>query len=652
MFCVLMAATPLLGHSGVQRLTDEALLDTVQKHTLHYFTEGAEPVSGMALERIHLDVPASPDIVTSGGSGFGMMALIAGMERGLVDREAAMEQITRMLDFLEHADRFHGVFPHWWNGKTSQVQPFTEKDNGGDLVETAFMAQALICLNRYWHGGTPEEQALAERADKLWREIEWNWYTQGEKVLYWHWSPDYGWAMNLPVRGYNECLIAYVLAAASPTYGVDAEVYHQGWAQGGDIVRPITGEGGFSLQLNHRHPNGGPLFWAHYSYLGLDPRGLSDRYADYFQENLHQTLMNRAYCIRNPHGYAGYGENCWGLTASYSVNGYSAHAPNENTDKGVIAPTAALSSIVYTPECSLDCMRYFYETLGDRLWGKYGFYDAFSLTEDWCPPHYLAIDQGPIAVMLENYRSGLLWELFMSHPDVQRGLRKLGFRSPHLPVQPDGTGCLHLRPDNVLAFDRVFIEQQEGVDNFGGWSSDVAGAVSGHMTWVLQTPDAAQYRVSSDMKAIGSAGVLNVEIGNRTYDFGYAPSATYSGQALGVVELEAGVSQLRLTRTATADGWQYANLRSLTLAPQWEATAQALGSVTQPNMYVSDGRLNVSGLPSCCRIALYGIDGCLIGQERADAGSKHIDLAGYHGVLIVQVACAAWQAPLVMRLWA
>ena len=446
----LILTIPLTGCTWAAVLSDEALLDMVQKATLRYFTEGAAPVSGMALERIHFDEYSSPDIVTSGGSGFGMMALIAGMERGYVAREAGLEQLTRMLDFLERADRFHGAFPHWWNGKTGRAFSFSEKDNGGDLVETAFMAQALICLNRYLLDGTSGEQTLAERADRLWRDIEWDWYTQGgQDRLYWHWSPDYEWAMNMPITGYNECLVAYVLAASSPTHEVDSTVYHQGWAQGGDIMRPATVEGGFSLQLNHHGSvNGGPLFWAHYSYLGLDPRGLSDRYADYFEECRNQTLANRAHCVRNPHSYAGYGEACWGLTACYSVGGYFAHAPHEKTDRGVIAPTAALSSIVYTPEYSMQCMRHFYEKLGDRLWGKYGFYDAFSPTEDWYPQRYLAIDQGPIAVMLENHRSGLLWRLFMSHPDVQAGLRKLGFHSPYL--EQGGTTGDGLLPEHNI----------------------------------------------------------------------------------------------------------------------------------------------------------------------------------------------------------
>jgi hypothetical protein len=272
---------------------------------------------------------------------------------------------------------------------------------------------------------------LAARIDKLWKEVEFDWYRNGQNVLYWHWSPQYGWEMNFPVRGYNECLIMYILAAASPTHGVPAEVYHEGWAEGGEIAQPSTVEG-FPLQLKQQIQPIGPLFWEHYSFLGLDPRDLKDKYADYWVENKNQTLINRAYCIRNPKKYAGYGENCWGLTSGYSIKGYSGHAPVEQSDLGVIVPTAALSSMPYTPEYSLEVMRHFYENLGDKLWGEYGFYDAFSETGNWFPQRYLAIDQGTIPVMIENYRSQLLWNLFMSHPDIQNGLKKLGFESPHL----------------------------------------------------------------------------------------------------------------------------------------------------------------------------------------------------------------------------
>jgi len=247
-------------------------------------------------------------------------------------------------------------------------------------------------------------------------------------VLYWHWSPEYEWAMNFPIRGYDECLITYILAISSPTHGVPVAVYHEGWARNG-AIRSGAEQYGYKVVLAHNGHEGtvGPLFWSQYSYLALDPRGLKDQYADYWILNKNHTLIDRAYCIENPKNFKGYGKNAWGLTASYSVDGYAGHSPKN--DLGVITPTAAISVIPYTPEYSMDVIRYLYNDLGDKLWGKYGFYDAYSETDNWFPKRYLAIDQGTIPVMIENYRSGLLWDLFMSAPEIKAGLTKLGFTS-------------------------------------------------------------------------------------------------------------------------------------------------------------------------------------------------------------------------------
>jgi hypothetical protein len=381
-------------------------------------------------------------VVTSGGAGFGVMAILVGIERGFVTREQGRQHLEKIVHFLETADRFHGAFPHWWNGETGKVKPFGKKDNGGDLVETSYMLQGLLCVRQYFNNGNEQEKQLAARIDKLWKDVDFNWYRNGGKnVLYWHWSPEYKWEMNFPVRGYNECLIMYILAASSPTHGVPAEVYHEGWAQHGKIVvdtPKVTGTDSvkFSYRLHLAHqgnpPNGGPLFWSQYSYLGLDPRGLKDRYADYWEENKNQTLINYEWCVTNPKQYKGYGPDNWGLTASYSTVGYAAHAPDYKNDLGVITPTAALSAFPYTPEQSMAAMKHWYNTMKDSLWGPYGFYDAFSEKDNWHPPHYLAIDQGPIVVMMENHRTGLLWNLFMSCPEIQQGLKKLGFQSPQL----------------------------------------------------------------------------------------------------------------------------------------------------------------------------------------------------------------------------
>ncbi|MDG1277761.1 MAG: glucoamylase family protein [Algoriphagus sp.] len=417
--------------STVVELSDEQLLDSVQYYTFQYFWDGAESNSGMAPERIHLD-GNYPDndqsIITTGGTGMGLIGILGAIDRDWITRNQARIRFEKMVAFLEKADRWHGIWPHWLDGKTGRVKPFSPKDNGADLVESAFLIQGLLAVREYFKDGSEEEKSLASRIDKLWREMEWDFHTRdGQKVLYWHWSPNFAWDMNFALEGYNEALITYILAASSPTHPIAPEVYHQGWARNGNIKASGISPFGFPLQLKHNGAEeyGGPLFWAHYSYLSLNPKGLRDQYADYWQENRNQTLINRAWCINNSGNFEGYGEDLWGLTASYSINFYDAHRPGNDT--GVISPTAAVSSIVYTPAESMKVIRNLYENYGDKVFGKYGFFDAMSPHHDFFPQRYLAIDQGPMVTMIENYRSELGWRLFMNAPEVKEGLDRLGF---------------------------------------------------------------------------------------------------------------------------------------------------------------------------------------------------------------------------------
>lgn len=406
--------------------TDEQLLDTVQRQTLRYFWDFAHPVSGLARERSNVAYDYGLETVTSGGSGFGVMAIVAGVERGWIPRAEAVKRLLTSVKFLAKANAYHGVFPHFINGETGRTIPFSRKDDGGDLVETSFLMAGLLTARQYFDGAG-EERELRDRIHWLWSEVEWDWHTQGgQEVLYWHWSPFNGWAMNHRIHGWNECLITYVLAASSPRYAIKPEVYHHGWARGGAMK---NGKKYFDIELPLGFEFGGPMFFAHYSFMGLDPRGLKDRYADYWQQNVAHTLINRAHCLANPKKCKGYGEACWGLTASDNYEGYNAHAPDN--DLGVITPTAALGSMPYAPEHSMRALRHFYGALGDKLWTEYGFRDAFSEGKNWFAESHLAIDQGPIVVMIENHRSGLLWKLFMSCPEVQAGLKKLGFTSPY-----------------------------------------------------------------------------------------------------------------------------------------------------------------------------------------------------------------------------
>lgn len=418
------------GPDPVQTLTDEEVMDLTQQETFKYFWNYAQADSKAARERYHPSNPSQDqNTVATGGSGFGLMAILVGIERGYVTRAEAVARLQTILNFFENADRFHGAWPHWINGTNGNVQPFSAQDDGGDLVETAFLAQGLICIKEYFKNGSTEEQALANQADTLWKGIEWNWYTNGQNKLLWHWSPNVGFAINLELKGYNETMIAFILAAASPDYAVPTSVYHQGWASNGGI---ISGGIAYNTPIILKHSgnpaNGGPLFFSHYSFLGLNPTGLSDQYGNYWNVARNHTRINYQYCVDNPLNHTDYGPNCWGLTASYSRNsdgslGYNAHSPSN--DPGVISPTAAVSSIPYTPTESLAAMHFFYEK---NLMGPAGFYDAFSPKFSyWNANAYLAIDQGPQIIMIENYRTQLLWNLFMQNEDVQNGLDALGF---------------------------------------------------------------------------------------------------------------------------------------------------------------------------------------------------------------------------------
>ncbi|MBZ4189139.1 glucoamylase family protein [Niabella beijingensis] len=405
-------------------ISDESLLTKVQHQTFNYFWDFAHPVSGMIREGSKH--PA--DLVTSGGTGFGIMALITGIERGFITKNAGFQRMQKIVAFLKNtAQTYHGAYPHWLNGSTGVTIPFSTNDTGADLVETGFLVQGLICARQYF-SGPGDEAVLRTAINAIIDNVEWSWFRQNDQpVLYWHWSPDNAWTMNLKIQGWNECLITYILAAGSKNYPVPKTVYDEGWTRNGEIK---NGKSFYTYPLPLGPDFGGPLFFAHYSFMGLNPNGLSDAYANYFTQNKNHALINYSYCKANPQNYYGYSDSVWGLTASNTKDGYTASSPLN--DQGVIAPTAALSSFPYTPKESMAALHFFYYVLGDKLWKEYGFVDAFSLdvlknNGAWFDDAFLAIDQGPIIVMIENYRSGLLWNLFMNAPEVQTGLKKLGF---------------------------------------------------------------------------------------------------------------------------------------------------------------------------------------------------------------------------------
>ncbi len=421
-----------------KKMTDEEILTMVQEACFRYYWEGPERNSGLAKENI----PGRKNMIASGASGFGIMALIAGTERKFITRERSVERFTQIVNFLEKAETFHGAFPHFIDGPTKKVEPFFgNRDNGGDLVETSFLLQGLLTARAYFSNDNEAEKNIREKITKIWQRIEWDWYKQfpDSKYLYWHWSPDQAWIVNHRLIGWNETMVTYLLAIASPTHPVPASMYYSGWASQEDFAVQYrkdwggTDEGSmykngntyFGTKLDVGVSNGGPLFFTHYSYLGYDPHLLTDKYTNYFTNNKNIALINYRYCLQNPKHYPGYGDSCWGLTASDGPFMYSADEPVPRQDRGKIAPTGAISSFPYTPEESMKALKNYYNNYGKFIWGEYGFRDAFDLRENWCSEIFMGLNQAPMLVMIENYRTGLLWKLFMSNPEIKEGLKKI-----------------------------------------------------------------------------------------------------------------------------------------------------------------------------------------------------------------------------------
>jgi hypothetical protein len=425
--------------AATHEMTDDELLTMMQRANFEYYWEGADPHSGMARENI----PGDNRIVATGASGFGVMALIVGVDRGFITRKQGLERLTKIVDFLTHAERYHGAWSHYMNGATGRTMPvFGMFDNGGDLVETSFMMEGLLAARQYFRGPSPEEQALYRNITRLWDTVNWAWYRQTPEsnFLYWHWSPEWQFQIHHPLIGFNEVMIAYLLAMASPTHAVPPSMYYSGWA--GQCQRAIeyregwsgstegdhyrNGNTYFGIHLDVGVHRGGPLFFTHYSYMGFDPHALHDRYtSSYFDNNRNIARINLEYSIADPKHWKGYGADAWGLTASDGPHGYVAQAPDTADDRGTITPTGALASFPYTPKASMAALKHYYRDLGGQLWGVYGLRDAYNPTDDWVSPIFMGLNQAPIVVMIENYRTGLVWKEFMANPEIGAMLKKL-----------------------------------------------------------------------------------------------------------------------------------------------------------------------------------------------------------------------------------
>jgi exo beta-1,2-glucooligosaccharide sophorohydrolase (non-reducing end) len=409
-------------------MTDGQLLTMVQEASFRYYWEAAEPHSGMTRE----NTPGNDDIVAVGASGFGVMATVVGAQRGFVSRQEAIERLLRVNAFLEKADRYHGAWPHFLSGSTGRRLPvFGMYDNGADLVETSFLLEGLLTARQYFKADGPSGRELYERITKLWEGVDWDWFraTPKRDALYWHWSPEYSFYIANRLTGWNEVMITYLEAIASPTHGIPASDYYSGWVGEGIGNHYANGGTYYGIKLPVGQGTGGPLFFTDYSFMGFDPRSRRDRFTDYFDRNRAQAIINQQYCIRNLHHWKGYGADAWGLTAVDGPQGYVPYEPTFDLDDGTIAPTGAISAIAYAPQQSMAALKHFYRDLGAQVWSIYGFRDAFNLQKNWYSGTTMGLNQAPMAVMIENYRSGLLWRNFMANPEIEPMLEKIGFQS-------------------------------------------------------------------------------------------------------------------------------------------------------------------------------------------------------------------------------
>jgi hypothetical protein len=432
--------------TSTRPFSDDELLDMVQEGCFRYYWDGAQTNCGMAVEIL----PGDENLVAVGASGFGIMALITGAERHFITRQQCTDRLLKIVRFLRRADRFHGAWPHFLNGKTGRINPYFGKyDDGGDLVETAFMIQGLLVARQYFEQDTAAEREIRRTVTDLWRGVEWDWYRKkpSSDFLYWHWSPDHAWHISHPLVGWNETMIVYLLAIASPTHPVPASMYYSGWAGQSDLAvryrqnwsRTMAGDhytnGNvyYGIKLEVGEGTGADLFFTQFSFMGFDPRGKADRYTDYFRNNRNIALINHAYCTANPSKYAGYSADCWGPSAGINSGG---GRPLPRDDNGTICCSAALGSFPYTPAESMAALKHFYRVLGDKTWSLYGFHDGFNESEDWFEPVWMGLNQAVVVVMIENYRTGLIWKNFMANPEILPALDAIGFT-------PDGIANAH-----------------------------------------------------------------------------------------------------------------------------------------------------------------------------------------------------------------
>lgn len=392
----------------------QPVLNNIQQQAFNFFYAGAEPTTGMILEGSDRG-----NTVTIGGTGFGVMALIVGSERAWITRSQAAERTLKIVNFVTNCERFQGAWAHWYNTDGSSA-PFGDNQiKTADIVESAHLVHGLIAAKEYYTGTNATEKEISEKINNIIKSINWNFFTNNNNELYWLWQSEKN-EYNLPIQGWNEGWMAYILALAAPSpNNISTNTYKQGWQRNGAYYSGTRSHNGYQLPLGP--DKGGSLFMSQYSMLGLNPKQMADNQVNYWTQNVNHTMINRHYCVYEASSTYGYNEKIWGLTACYGAgtkSEYSARSPQN--DDGVIAPTAALSAFPYTPFYSTQVLLYLNNV--SYLKNQYGFGDSFIPSEGKAEKRVLAIDQGPIVVMIENYRTNLIWNLVMKNTTIQKGL--------------------------------------------------------------------------------------------------------------------------------------------------------------------------------------------------------------------------------------
>jgi len=413
------------------------MLDDVQHRTFLWFWETTNPANRLVPDRWPTQSFSSIAAV-----GFGLTAYPVGVERGWITREQARQRVLTTLEFFTRAPKgpepagmtgYKGFFYHFLDMETGARFRDTELST----IDTTLLLAGVLFCQSYFDRDHSDEARIRDLAEQLYLAADWSYFLTRAPLVTMSWRPERGFS-RADWRGLNEAPILYVLALASPTHPVDAAAW-EAW----------TSTYKWQTFYGQEHINFAPLFGHQYSHVWIDFRGIHDEYLrqkgiDLFENARRATISQRAYAIDNPNRWKDYSENVWGLTAcdgpgrgKLTVDGterqfwgYMARgaAATEIRDDGTIAPTAAAASIAFAPEIVIPAIAEMKKSYGDKLYQKYGFLDAFNPTRDWFDIDYLGIDQGPIVLMIENYRSGFVWDVMKKNPHIIRGLRRAGFR--------------------------------------------------------------------------------------------------------------------------------------------------------------------------------------------------------------------------------